>query len=305
MWTTRIRRTGTKPFSKRVSGSPKGGPAYNRDTAADALKKTCWGNSVKSTIKVFQVLETLCQGKSAGVSELSSQLDIKPSSMHRFLSVLTQLDYVQKDEQTGKYFATLKVLQLGVSVRSKLSLINIARPYMEELCESLNETVNIAVFAQNSMVVIDRVQSSETLRTNIFVGRHLPAYCTAFGKVCLAFMGDDELDKYLGMVKLDPLTPQTIVDQGHLRSELQKIRKAGYAMDNRELDENIRCIAGPIRDESGKVVAAISISGPITRLKMVRLRTFIKTINAVSQEISKKLGYREDFPASRNRISKN
>ncbi len=260
---------------------------------------------MKSTIKVFQVLETLCQGKSAGVSELSSQLDIKLSSMHRFLSVLTQLDYVQKNEQTGKYFATLKVFQLGVAVRNKLSLISIARPHMEELCENLNETVNIAVFAQNSVVVIDRVQSPETLRTNIVVGRHLPAYCTAFGKVFLAFMGAEELNLYFGAVTLNPLTRQTIVDQADLRAELQKIRNAGYAIDNRELDDNIRCIAGPIRDESGKVMAAISISGPITRLKMVRLRTFIKTIIAVSQEISKKLGYREDFPASRNQISIN
>ncbi|MCP4688151.1 MAG: helix-turn-helix domain-containing protein, partial [Desulfobacterales bacterium] len=81
---------------------------------------------MKSTIKVFQVLELLCEGKAAGVTELGAQLDIKPGSMHRFLSVLVKLGYVEKNEQTGKYFATLKIFQLGVSVRNKLSLINIA-----------------------------------------------------------------------------------------------------------------------------------------------------------------------------------
>ena len=253
---------------------------------------------MKSTIKVFQVLETLCEGKSAGVSELSKQLDIKPSSMHRFLTVLTQLGYVQKNAETGKYFATLRIFQLGVSVRNKLSLISIARPYMEELGEVLHETVNIAVFAQNNVVVIDRVQSPETLRTNIIVGQHLPAYCTAFGKVFLAAMSPKELDRYLKTVTLEPITRQTLTTAKALRAEIQKIVKAGYAIDNRELDDNIRCLSSPIRDESGKVVAALSISGPTSRVKMVRLKTYTKTIRDITMEISLKLGYREDFPES-------
>lgn len=251
---------------------------------------------MKSTIKVFQVLETLCEGKSAGVSELGKQLDIKPSSMHRFLSVLTQLGYVEKNERTGKYFATLKIFQLGVSVRNKLSLISIARPYMEDLCEMLMETVNIAVFSQNNVVVIDRVQSPETLRTNIIVGQHLPAYCTAFGKVFLAAMSTKELDQYLETVTLEPITRQTLVTAEGLREEIHKIANAGYAIDNRELDDNVRCLSSPIRDESGKVVAALSISGPASRVKMVRLKTYTNTIKDITLEISRKLGYRENFP---------
>lgn len=249
---------------------------------------------MKSTIKVFQVLETLCEGKAAGVTELSNQLGIKPSSMHRFLAVLTKLGYVQKDANSGKYFATLKIFQLGVSVRNKLSLISIARPYMEELGEMLKEAVNIAVFAQNSVVVIDRVQSPATLPTNIIVGQHLPAYCTAFGKILLAAMSAKELARYLKTVTLKPLTAQTITEPPALREELKKIAKNGYAIDNRELDENIRCLSGPIRDESGKVVAALSFSGPTTRVNMVRLKTYIKTMTDISEEISQKLGYRKN-----------
>ena len=251
---------------------------------------------MKSTNKVFQVLETLCEGKAAGVTELSNQLDIKPSSMHRFLSVLTKLGYVQKNISTGKYFATLKIFQLGVSVRNKLSLTSIARPYMEELGEMLSETINIAVFAQNNVVVIDRVQSPETLRTNIIVGQHLPAYCTAFGKVFLAAMSTKELDRYLKTTTLEPITRFTITKAQILREEIKKVAKAGYAIDNRELDENIRCLSSPIKDESGKVVAALSVSGPTNRAKMVRLKTLTKTIMYITAEISQKLGYRENFP---------
>jgi DNA-binding IclR family transcriptional regulator len=258
-----------------------------------AVKEMLGELLMKSTIKVFQVLETLCEGKAAGVTELSNQFDIKPSSMHRFLLVLTKLGYVQKNASTGKYFATLKIFQLGVSVRNKLSLISIARPYMEELGEMLNETVNIAVFAQNNVVVIDRVQSPVTLPTNIIVGQHLPAYCTAFGKVFLAAMSAKELGRYLKAVTLKPITAQTITQAQALREELKKISKNGYAIDNRELDENIRCLSSPVRDESGQVVAALSFSGPTSRVNMVRLKTFIKTMTDITEEISQKLGYKK------------
>ncbi len=256
---------------------------------------------MKSTIKVFQVLELLCEGKAAGVSELGAQLDIKPSSMHRFLSVLVKLGYVEKDNQTGKYFATLKIFQLGVSVRNKLSLINIARPFMEELCETVHETVNVAKFVGSHVIVIDRVESTEALRANIVVGRHLPAYCTAFGKIFLAAMSEKDLEDYLESEELKPLTRHTFSNREDLLEELSKTRQNGYAIDNRELDENIRCIAGPIRDETGKVVAAISVSGPVARLKMVRLKSFIKTIIDMTDEVSQKLGYREDYPGKKGK----
>jgi DNA-binding IclR family transcriptional regulator len=253
---------------------------------------------MKSTIKVFRVLELLCEGKAAGVTELSTQLDIKPSSAHRFLSVLVELGYVEKNGQTGKYLATLKVFQLGVSVRNKMSLISVARPFMETLCESLHETVNIAVFSGQHVVVIDRVKSAETLRANIVVGQRLPAYCTAFGKIFLAAMSEKRLDRYLASQPLEPLTRQTHGKKEALVAELERIQKQGFAIDNRELDENVRCMAGPIRDESGKIVAALSISGPVARLKMTRLKTFKRTIIDTTDEISMILGYQKDFPGN-------
>ncbi len=246
---------------------------------------------MKSTIKVFSVLETLCEGKAAGVSELSAQLDIKPSTMHRFLSVLTKMGYVEKNENTGKYAASLKVFQLGISVRNKLSLIGIARPLMEAMSEKYHETVNIALFAENSVVVIDRVQSNEALRTNIVLGQHLPAHCTAFGKIFLADMLPKKLDAFLAAKTLAPFTKFSITGKEKLLVELARIRKAGYAVDNRELDANIRCVAAPIRNENGEVAAAVSVSGPISRFKMVRIKSLIPSILATTDDISRKLGF--------------
>jgi IclR family KDG regulon transcriptional repressor len=141
--------------------------------------------------------------------------------------------------------------------------------------------------------VIDRVQSPQTLPTNIIVGQHLPAYCTAFGKVLLAAMSAREMDRYLQTVTLKSLTGQTIARTQALREELKKISQDGYAIDDRELDENIRCLSSPIRDESGRVVAAISFSGPTTRVNMVRLKTFTKTMTDISEKISQELGYKK------------
>jgi len=246
---------------------------------------------MKSTIKVFQVLETLCEGNAAGVTELSRQLDIKPSSMHRFLSVLRKMEYVDKDDISGRYFATMKVSRLGTAVKSKTSLLAVARPHMETLCENVLEAVNIAVFTQNNVVVIDRVQSAEMLRTNIVIGRHLPAYCTAFGKIFLAFMSSHTLGEYLSQVDLKPLSAHTITDNETLIAELEQIRRRGYAIDNRELDDNVRCIAAPIWDDNAELVAAISVSAPVNRFKMVRVKSISKTLLNASATISAKLGY--------------
>lgn len=249
------------------------------------------GTIMKSTIKVFHVLETLCEGNAAGVTELSNQLDIKPSSVHRFLSVLRGMGYVDKNESTGKYYATMKVSRLGTAVKSKTSLLAVARPHMEALCESLLETVNIAVFAQNNVVVIDRVQSAETLRTYIVVGRHLPAYCTAFGKIFLSFMPPASFVKYLAEVTLEPLTDRTITDHKALALELEKVRRRGYSIDNQELDDNVRCIAAPIWDDTAQLVAALSVSAPVNRFKMVRIKSIAKTLLNASAAISARLGY--------------
>lgn len=246
---------------------------------------------MRSTIKVFQVLETLCMDNPAGVAELSSRLAVKRSSMHRFLSVLTHQGYVEKNANTGKYCATLKVFQLGVSVRNKLSLIHLARPYMEELGRKFHETINLSLFIENSVVVIDRVESLETLRIDHGIGRRLPAYCTALGKVFLANLAKEELEKYCEAQKLQAFTKRTVTSSKELKRDLKSVREEGFAIDDREVDDGIRCISAPIRDGSGKVVAAISISGPSTRVTLQRLKSFKRPIINLTAEISRKLGY--------------
>ena len=247
---------------------------------------------MKSTIKVFQVLETLCLEGAAGLSELSEVLDINKSSLHRFLGVLVKMGYVEKRD-SRRYEPTLKVYRLGSEVKGRLSVAGIARPYMQRLNQSLGETVNLAVFTDNWVVVIERIESSKTLRTNLVIGGRLPAHCTAFGKIFLSEMTSEELMRYVSGSPMEPFTKNTLTNVAALEKELAQIRRNGYALDNQELAEGVRCIAAAIRDESARVVAAISLSTPSSRVSKEQLLSFRQPMMAATSEISKALGFRK------------
>ena len=229
---------------------------------------------MKSAQKLFMVLEALCMHGDAGVTELSLKLGLGKSAIHRFLSALVKLGYVRKNSDNGKYYATLRVFQIGAMVRGRLRLVNLARPYMEELGRETHETINLGLFEEGEVVYIDKVESVETLRIDLAVGRRVPAYCTALGKVFLANLPEEDLEAYLSRQNLRTLTKNTITSAGELRNGLEQVKADGFAIDNGELDEGIKCIAAPIRDESGRVIAAISIAGPKARMTERRLHSF-------------------------------
>jgi DNA-binding IclR family transcriptional regulator len=246
---------------------------------------------MKLAIKLFSVLETLCITGEAGVNELSIKLGLGKSSIHRFLSVLRDLGYVEKNQSNEKYFATLKVFKMGSMVRGRIGLAQLVRPYMEELGRQFHETINLALLEEGEVVYIDKVESAETLRMDLAVGRHVPPYCTALGKVFLAALPADELDSYLHNRTFKTFTAKTITSEEDLRKCLESVKKEGIAIDDKELDEGIRCIAAPIRNEFGTVIAAISIAGPSMRMSMERLRSLREPMLRVTGEISEKLGY--------------
>jgi DNA-binding IclR family transcriptional regulator len=162
---------------------------------------------------------------------------------------------------------------------------------MEELAIKFHETVNLGIFIENYVTVIDRVESLETLRIDHGIGKHLPAYCTALGKVFLANLQKGDLERYCRAQKFIFFTNRTIKSAKELKRNLVSVRKEGYAIDDRELDNGICCVSAPIRGESGRVVAAISISGPSTRITLEKLKSFNQSLTEITEKISEKLGY--------------
>jgi IclR family transcriptional regulator, KDG regulon repressor len=246
---------------------------------------------LKSISKIFMVLETLCTHGDLGVSELSVKLKIGKSSIHRFLSFLTEMGYVNQNPNTHKYFATLKLFEIGAMVRGRNRLVNISRPYMEELGNKFHETINLAFLEDGEVVYVDKVESIQALRMDLAIGHRVPAYCTALGKVFLAFLRDREIEQYCQKTRFKPLSEKTITSAKELVKHLKTIREEGIAIDDGELDNGIRCIAAPIRDDSGKVIGAISLAGPTIRLTMERLKSVKQPLLEATKNISQKLGY--------------
>jgi DNA-binding IclR family transcriptional regulator len=248
---------------------------------------------MKSTLKVFQVLEVLCEGGDARVSHLSKDLGIKYATMHRILSTLSEAGYVEKNQATSEYRATLKIYRLGLKVRKMQPLVGLAKPYMERLAARWDQTVNLADFVDNHAVVIERCESGEPFITDHTMGRQLPAYCTAFGKVFLAGMSPDELHTYAASVEFRPYTNRTITSVEELIPKLEQIRQQGFAVDERELDDGVRCVAAPIKNEQGNVIGAISISGRTGTMSAEKLEECRVSLVEAAGELSESLGYEQ------------
>jgi DNA-binding IclR family transcriptional regulator len=248
--------------------------------------------SMKSTVKAFQVLEDLCTyGPSTAVS-LSRRLGLNRSSVHRILAVLHHMEYVQH-EPGGTYAPTLHVYHLGSKVKSMLGFSTIVRPHMEALSEKVGATVSLVTLTKDFVItILDRVFSRSDPRPNIIIDGPFPAYCTAFGKALLAALPAGDLEVYCSQVPIVPLTPQTVKNTRQLYQRLEKARQEGVAVDEREFDESIRCLAAVIRDDTGKVVAAVSVSDLVTRMTPPRVPGVRKELIETAARISQDLGYR-------------
>jgi DNA-binding IclR family transcriptional regulator len=174
-----------------------------------------------------------------------------------------------------------------------LGLSALIRPRMEALAEEVGATVSLVTLTKDfGITVLDRVFCRSNPRPNIIIDGPFPAYCTAFGKVLLASLSPPELDAYCAQVPIVAFTPNTVKDHRELRRRLEKTRRDGVAVDEREFDESIRCIAAVIRDESGKVIAAVSVSDLVTRMTLERVPGVRRELLGTAALISEDLGYR-------------
>lgn len=195
-----------------------------------------------------------------GVSDLASQLGMTRSTAHRYISTLEAMRYLVQDRGSRKYRLGVRVLDLGLAVLNSMELRDVARPFMEELCERSGNTVNMAVLDGHEIVYIERVRSRSGIDLHLFVGSRLPAYCTSMGKVLLAYLPPSELDAALAGVRFEPKGPRTITSRDELLENLDSVRRLGVAMNDEELARGLRSIASPVFGQSGAVVAAVNMA---------------------------------------------
>jgi IclR family pca regulon transcriptional regulator len=204
------------------------------------------------------------------LSEVAASTGVTRAAARRFLLTLAELGYVRAE---GRYFSlTARVLELGFAYLSSLSLPEVAEPHLEALVAEVNESSSVSVLDSQDVVYVARVPTSRIMTVVISVGTRFPAYATSMGRVLLAGLPEAELDAYLSGVKFTPLTARTVSSVAALRGELTRARSQGFALVNQELEDGLRAIAAPIRDRTGKVIAALNISAHASRTSLEVMR---------------------------------
>lgn len=245
-----------------------------------------------SLVKSIRLLELLIEEGEIGVSDLGRKTGMNRSNVHRILNTFQFLGYVAKNPVNKKYSPTLHFVELSSLIMQRNGLIKVAHPCLERLKARSGETVNLAVFDRDEVIYIDKIESSEALRMDLAVGKRVPAFCTALGKVLLAGLKKERLEEYFKSAKLVKKTANTIFSRRELLNHLVRVSEIGFAVDDEELSMGIRCIAAPIRDHLGVVIASISIAGPASRITLDKLDSLRRPLVETALEISMQLGFR-------------
>ena len=225
-----------------------------------------------------------------GVTELADELGLHKSTVHRFLVNLEAAGLIERSPRTGRFRLGLRILELGGLVMQRLSLWDEALPFLESLVRDTGETGHVAVLDGGEAIYIEKVETNRALRIPSAVGRGYPAHATNLGKVLLAHRSGEEVAEIVGARGLDRYTPNTITEIDSLHAELERIREQGYAVDDEEYDEGLRCIGAPIVDHRGEVVAAMGVGGPVTRVTPERVEALADLVIAAAQGLSRRLG---------------
>ena len=226
-----------------------------------------------------------------GISTLSKRLGIAKSSVHRLAVTLVSEGMLEQDPESGKYRLGIALFGLGALVRRRMNVSTQARPYLFALREKTNETVHLAILDGSEIMYVYNLESSQAIRMRSDLGVRKPAYCTAEGQAILAFRPAETVERIIREGLL-PRTPQTITDPTRLMRTLDTIRQRGCAIEDEESEIGMRCIAAPIRNDAGEVVAAVAVAGPASRLSKKTIADFIPHVIESADRISARLGAR-------------
>jgi len=252
-------------------------------------------NSVRALEKALTVLEHLSKlEQDIDLGTLTRQLDMPKTTLLRLLNTLKKHNFVQQDERSRRYRLGWALIYLGQAANRVFDIVELIHPYLEKLSRQSGETANLVFLDRNHAVYVDQVVSDSIIRGVPAVGSPLGLYCTAAGKVLLSCQTEDVIAEILPQIDLTALTEKTITEQHALRLELEKIRKQGWAVDDEESELGGRCVAAPIFEQKGTLVASISVVGPATRVNPDTIPALSALLVKTAAEISRALGHSGD-----------
>jgi DNA-binding IclR family transcriptional regulator len=256
-------------------------------------------DTLKSLAKMMAILDCFSTvERKLSAAEIALKTGIPRGTVHRIIRTMRDFGLVDQDRDRDQYRLGMKLFELGTTVLANMDLHREATGAVEALTRASGETVHLSIFDGKSSTVINRTDPDGARVNTLFILESSPGHATASGKVALAFQPLAAIERFIAR-GLARITPKTITDPQALRDELAAIRTRGYAQDNEELAPNVRCVGAPIRNASGSVFAAISVSGQAERFTPERVAAYADLTCHHALSVSLQLGYRPDGALSR------
>lgn len=263
-----------------------------------AVKSVARAAPVGVISKVLLILEAL-QGSSTGLGlkAICDGTGIHKSTAHRFLKHLERERYLIRTE-AGTYLIGPRLSQMSARGNQAATLQAVARPILWELWKSTQETVNLAVLDQGTVLYVDVMESPHEFRLSSRVGARRSLHATALGKALAAFLPAEPRENILSTITFQSATPRTIMNLVQFRQELEKIRLQGYAVDDEEAVQGARCVSAPILNSAGEPIAAVSVSGPVTRVSPSQVPALAQAVSAAAHAVSEAMGFSQTVSAT-------
>ncbi|MEV0745528.1 IclR family transcriptional regulator [Streptomyces sp. NPDC050273] len=251
------------------------------------------GRLVPAVTRALDVLELFLHGDGTlSAPEVTRKLQLPRTTVHELLTTLAARSYlVTIPDQPGRYRLGVRTYQLGSRYAEQLDLAAEGQQVARQVAETCGETVHVAILEGTDVIYIAKVDSTHAVRMVSAAGRKLPAHCTSVGKMLLAALPERELDARLEGLELTGMTPDSITDEAALREALASVRERGVAVEHRESNPDVSCVAAPVRDRSGRVVAALSVSVPMIRWTEEREAELAALAAEGAEALSGRLGH--------------
>lgn len=247
-------------------------------------------SQVQSVDRAMAILDILARRGGAGVTEIAAELGVHKSTAFRLVTALEHRQLVEQVEERGKYRLGFGIIRLAGATAARLDIPRESRPVCERLAKELGETINVAVLDSGQATNVSQEYGSAAVTARNWIGQRTPLHATSSGKVLLAF-ADGATAAAVLRARLERYTPHTITEPAQLRRQLIAVREQGWASTAEEFEIGLNAVAAPIRDGSGEVTAAVSVSGPSYRLAVESFPEVSAKLCAGAAEISSRIGY--------------
>jgi DNA-binding IclR family transcriptional regulator len=268
----------------------------NAEPLPDNKRKKIEGDpyQLQSLDRAVAVLDLLGESEGPlGLADVCERMSLHKSTAHRALMVLERTGLIERTQE-NRFRLGLKLYELGSRAVEQIDLRARVHPWFRRLSAQVGETVHLGVLQKTSVVYLDKVEpSNRKVWLASRVGASNPVHCTAMGKAMLAFLPPEELEEIVGRIRFSRLTPRTLCTPEALYRSLERVRRRGYAIDDEEVEAGVRCVGAPILDASGRPMAAISISGPASRITQQSVPGIAENLLRCCREISASLGARD------------